>query len=697
MNEQPLATGHPSPPYSGNGGAGVLSAPQRLRRCLRDVAILAGATTAGEPGLRPVAEGLADVLLDALPLDWVHVRLADAGGGTPLAIVRNARHEDANVQTEAVGQALAPWLAPGDAPPLPALPNPMGEGQVYLAVAPLGDAGQDGVLVAASRRPDFPGEEDRLLLDAAAGQAAVVLRCRRAEDELARQRLRADRLGHSERRFRRLLEKLPAGAYACDAAGLITYFNQHAVQLWGRAPKLNDPVDRFCGSFKLFAADGTPITHADCWMALALQTGEEYLAQEILVERPDGSRLTVLAHAAPLHDDAGNLLGAVNILVDITEQKRAQEALREMDRRKDEFLATLAHELRNPLAAIRNALHILRKTGGGGEAGGRVRDVLERQVGNLVRLVDDLLDVSRVTRGKIELRRERVELAAVVRSALETSRPLLDEAGHELTVSLPPEPVYLWADPLRLAQVFLNLLNNAAKYTEPGGRIRLGAELAGNEVLVRVRDTGVGIPAEMLPRVFDLFVQGDRATRYSGGGLGIGLSLVRSLVQLHGGTVRAHSAGPGQGSEFVVRLPLAAGHNGSSPAVAAGTGGGKPCAARGPILVIDDNRDAADCLGLLLHELGHEVRVAHDGLSALAAAGTCRPAVVFLDLGMPGMDGYEVARTLRARPGLEGVVLIALTGWGQEEARRRSRAAGFDHHLLKPVDVTALQALLASL
>jgi two-component system CheB/CheR fusion protein len=327
---------------------------------------------------------------------------------------------------------------------------------------------------------------------------------------------------------------------------------------------------------------------------------------------------------------------------------------------------------------------------------------MERQVQHLVRLVDDLLEVSRVTRGKIELRKERVELAAIVQSALETSRPLIEEAGHDLTVSLPSEPVYLEADPTRLAQVFLNLLNNAAKYTDPGGRIWLTAELAGNEVLVRVRDTGIGIPADMLPRVFDLFTQADRTLERSQGGLGIGLSLVRSLVEMHGGTVAAHSDGPGKGSEFIVRLPLLLpGEQGEwstvGHGVVAGALLGAPRSTLGRILVVDDNCDAADSLGLLLEYLGHEVQVAHDGPSALAASRTQRPAVVLLDIGMPGMDGYEVARELRARPELEGLVLIALTGWGQEEDRQRTRAAGFDHHLLKPVDLAAIQGLLASL
>jgi CheY-like chemotaxis protein/two-component sensor histidine kinase len=324
-----------------------------------------------------------------------------------------------------------------------------------------------------------------------------------------------------------------------------------------------------------------------------------------------------------------------------------------------------------------------------------VREMMERQVGHMVRLVDDLLDVSRITRGRIELRTEAVDLAAVVRSALETSRPLIEAAGHRLTVAVPDEPLPLQADPVRLAQVIANLLNNAAKYTEEGGQIWLTARREGDEGVVSVRDTGLGIPADMLPRVFDMFAQVNRTLKRAQGGLGIGLTLSRNLVELHGGTLSASSPGPGQGSEFTMRLPLARAGRQAPEAVRPDEG--QPSA--GParrILIVDDNRDAAEALGLLLQFLGNEVRVVHDGPSALEAAGAYRPAVVFLDIGMPGMDGYAVARELRARAEHDELVLIALTGWGQEEDRLRSRAAGFDHHLIKPVDLDALQALLAS-
>jgi signal transduction histidine kinase/CheY-like chemotaxis protein len=366
-------------------------------------------------------------------------------------------------------------------------------------------------------------------------------------------------------------------------------------------------------------------------------------------------------------------------------------ALQEADRRKDEFLATLAHELRNPLAPVRNSLHILRLASPGDGTLARVRSVMERQVDHLVRLVDDLMEVSRITRGKIELRRERTDLARVLSTAIETSQPLLDAAGHELAVDLPPGPLPLDADPMRLAQVFSNLFNNAAKYSERAGRIEVRARREDGEVVVSVRDQGIGIEAPMLPHIFEMFTQVDGTHRRSQGGLGIGLTLVRSLVQLHGGSVAAHSEGIGHGSEFVVRLPLAVGEQPVAARRELVAGAAAPMR----VLVVDDNRDAADSLGVLLGFLGYEATVAHDGASALRDIERVDPALVLLDLGMPEMDGYEVARRVREQPRWRHVVLVALTGWGQEEDRLRSRDAGFDHHLVKPTDMHNLQELFA--
>jgi CheY-like chemotaxis protein len=373
--------------------------------------------------------------------------------------------------------------------------------------------------------------------------------------------------------------------------------------------------------------------------------------------------------------------------------ERRSEELAEAHRRKDEFLALLGHELRNPLAPITSAARLLRLRGGADGQAEWAGQVIERQAGHLSRLVDDLLDLSRVSRGQITLRRQRVELAEVVGRAVEASRPLIEARRHELVEALPPGPVWLEADPVRLAQVIANLLNNAAKYSEDGGRITLSAVAEGAALALRVRDTGLGIAPDLLPHVLEMFVQAERSLERSQGGLGVGLTLVRRLVEMHGGSVEAHSGGPGRGSEFVVRLPVVVPP--VPPPRQPGGGGGGAAEAGLRILVVDDNRDAAESLGLLLRARGHDVRTAADGVSGLAAAAAFRPDVALLDLGMPRLSGCDLARRLRGQAWGRGLVLIALTGWGQEEDRRRTQEAGFDHHLVKPADPDALQALFA--
>ncbi|HVF59787.1 MAG TPA: ATP-binding protein [Thermoanaerobaculia bacterium] len=495
--------------------------------------------------------------------------------------------------------------------------------------------------------------------------------------------------------FRRLLEKLPAGAYTCDPHGLITFYNQRAVEIWGREPRLNHPEYRYCGSFKLYSAEGNPLCHDECWMAQALRNNEEYNGHEIVVEQPDGRRLTALAHANPIRDESGAVAGAVNVLVDISDRKRAEEALRQADRSKDEFLATLAHELRNPLAPIRNAVEILNRQKGTTTESRWALEVIDRQMEQMTRLVDDLLDVSRITRNKLELRLERIELAGLVRAAVETSRPLLGAGGHRLTVAVPPRPVFVDADPTRLAQALSNLVNNAAKYTPRGGHITVALERRGDEAAIVVRDTGIGIPEEMLPSIFEMFTQVDRSLERAQGGLGIGLTLANRLVEMHGGAIEAHSDGPGRGSEFTIRLPATA----EVPRALPQSDLQEERARAGAplrILVVDDNRDAAATLALLLELTGHDVRTAHDGVEALAAASEFRPDVVLLDIGLPKLNGYEVARRIRSQPRGQGVVLIAITGWGQEEDKRQSQEAGFDQHIVKPVDPATLLKLLST-
>ena len=372
--------------------------------------------------------------------------------------------------------------------------------------------------------------------------------------------------------------------------------------------------------------------------------------------------------------------------------EESREALAESDRRKDEFLATLSHELRNPLAPLRNALQVMRIAGQAGQDLTPVCQMMERQVNHLVRLVDDLLEMSRISRGTLELRTERVDLNVIAANALEVNDPSIQSRGHEVHVSLSPAPVWVRGDPVRLTQAIGNLLNNAAKYTDLNGKIWLSVRRDGADALISVRDNGAGISADALGRVFDLFHRGDRIG--DGSGLGIGLTLVRTLVQMHGGRVTAQSEGPGLGSEFTVRLPLAASQESAT------TSGDRRVSRQitsQRVLVVDDNRDAADSLQTLLTLLGAEVRVARDGPQALRAVHEYRPNAVLLDIGMPGMSGYEVARLIRADREIAQPTIVALTGWGQPEDRRRAAEAGFDHHLVKPADLVALQGILNSL
>ncbi len=392
----------------------------------------------------------------------------------------------------------------------------------------------------------------------------------------------------------------------------------------------------------------------------------------------------------PIRGRGDEIVGAVVTAHDVTAEKHAEETRRKAERRKDEFLAVLAHELRNPLAPIHNALQVLRKAQDASfEKRGALYDMMERQVRHLVRLVDDLIEISRIERDKIELRRERCELASILRNAVETAQPLVEQNRHSVSLHLPAEEVTLVGDPVRLVQVFANLINNAAKYTPPGGAIDIAAERQGDMIRVDVRDNGVGIPQESLPHVFELFMQGDSGRK--AGGLGVGLALTRKLVQLHGGSIEARSQGRGEGSEFVVSLPLQPSIPETAPSAKAEENHSHN---RTRALVIDDDPDVADSLGFLLLTLGAEIRVVYDGLSGMDAIRDFAPQVVFVDLGMPGMDGCETARRIRSTETGRKLRLVALTGWGQEEARVRTKEAGFDAHLIKPASMEALEQAL---
>jgi PAS domain S-box-containing protein len=625
-----------------------------------------------------------------------------------------------------------------------------------------------------------------------------------------------------ETRSGTLVELLPAALYTCEApSGRITFFNAHAARLWGREPRLGDTDARFCGSFKLWRPDGRLLPHHETPMAVALLEGTPARNEEVIIERPDVSRVTVVVNIDPLFDAEGRITCAINVFHDATPMKSAEEARLHLaaivdssddaivskdlngiitswnqgarrifgytaeeavgraitilipeerqgeepdilarirrgeriehyetvrrrkdgtridisltvspildragrvigaskiarditervqapdriararedaeaaNRSKDEFLAMLGHELRNPLSPILTAIHLMRMRG---KAGQEV-ELIDRQLRHLMRLVDDLLDVSRITGGKIELRRQRLELASVALRGLETSSPLLEQRRQKVDFSVPVENLLVDADPDRLAQVISNLITNASKYSEPGSNIAISAERVDRSVHLRVVDNGIGIAPEMLDRIFDLFVQQPQALDRSKGGLGLGLTIVRSLIELHGGTVQARSQGLGHGSEFTVALPLAVPDQALEDAPAAQLPRSirtvhAPTVDGRRVLIVDDNGDAAQSIAEVLTELGHEVHVAHDGPTALALASRFRPDVCLLDIGLPVMDGYELARRLRDSQHLAaGARIIALTGYGQDADRQRSTEAGFTAHVVKPVDLDVL-------
>ena len=498
----------------------------------------------------------------------------------------------------------------------------------------------------------------------------------------------------ADRPYRVLVETMQQGAATLGTDGLVLFCNPRLATLLGRTR------ERLMGAaFEALV----PPAQRDAIAELLRRGSLGVVEREFALLRDDGATVPVLLTVSPLPAEAA---AAICVLVtDLTEHQHyeelrlAQAALREADRRKDEFLATLAHELRNPLAPIRNALEVLVRQAEQDAPSHAMHELIDRQLAQMVRLIDDLLDVSRITLGKLQLRRQRVALSAVIEQAVETCRPNIESAGHHLTVDLPAEPIWVDADATRLAQVFANLLNNACKYTDAGGRLRVCAgrdESAAGQASawVSVQDNGIGIAPEFLPRLFDQFSQVEASMERSGGGLGVGLSLANTLIEMHGGSISAHSEGPDRGSTFVVRLPLALDARTAAPQVPHGA---SPPAPGRRILVVDDNRDNTDSLALLLQLEGHEARTAYDGVDGVELADRWRPDVVLLDIGMPRRNGYDACRLIRSRPWGAEPVLIAQTGWGQDVDKRRASGEGFDAHVVKPVDCGELLNLIEAL
>lgn len=545
-------------------------------------------------------------------------------------------------------------------------------------------------LPAAVERALEEARERRERQKAEARAAAILAQAAEA------QRLSDQRLRESEQRLSELFRLTPSLMCVLNGPTLV--------------------VERINESFKAFIG-GREVTSRPVREALpdiepqavfelldnVYRTGQPYVGsgERFVLQRVPGGPLEEVyidVVYQPIRGADDEVTGILVQGIDVTDRVRAERGLREADRHKDEFLATLAHELRNPLAPVRNGLAILRLAPEGSGIASKAREMMERQLGHMVRLIDDLLDVSRVSRGKVELRPETVALRALVESAVETSRPFIDARRHYLEVRLGSDHLTLWVDPVRIAQVLSNLLNNAAKYTPDGGRILVEASCEGQEAVIRIVDSGDGIPREMLGKIFELFTQVGQGDERAQGGLGIGLSLVKKLTEMHGGSVAAESQGKGRGSVFTVRLPL---HRAE---VRADQSALPKSAVRGDarrngqrILVVDDNVDGAESLAMILQLFGHQVRVINDGRLAVDVAREYRPQIVFLDIGMPGVTGYEVARQFRGDGELSAVALIALTGWGGDDDKRKSLKAGFNFHLTKPIDAHMVETLVAQL
>ncbi|HZX81260.1 MAG TPA: ATP-binding protein, partial [Lysobacter sp.] len=530
-----------------------------------------------------------------------------------------------------------------------------------------------GVLMAGAAAPrDWRADEVRLLREVVARLWPAI---ERAKSIAA--------LRESEARFRQLADTAPIMIWVAESDGRCSYVSRRWTEFTGR---LADAELDY--GWKDVVHPGDLPGYAADFDAAARE--HRPFAAEYRALRWDGAWRWLHASARPRFGAGSEFLGYIGAVMDVTERRDAEDALREADRRKDEFLATLAHELRNPLSPIRTGLHVLNLTDDV-ETARRTRQMMERQLGHMVRLIDDLLDVSRITSGKVALQRDRISLQDAALAAIESARPLIESARHRLTVDLPETPLWIDADPTRIAQVMGNLLTNAAKYTPDGGAISMRVYECDGAACAAVSDTGLGIPREALEEVFGMFAQVNRTLDRAQGGLGIGLALARRLAEMHGGSIVAESEGLGRGSTFTVRLPLSCDAEDAGAAPRTST---RPSRRR-RVLVVDDNQDAATTLAMMLELEGHATCVAFSAQDALARADGFRPDIAFLDIGMPGMNGYELARALRDLPALAGIRLVAVSGWGGEEDKRRSAEAGFDRHLTKPVSIEAVQKAVA--
>ena len=493
-------------------------------------------------------------------------------------------------------------------------------------------------------------------------------------------------LHESEERFRLMADNAPMMVGMTEPDGSCTFLSKSWYEFTGTEPEQG----LGWGWLNSIHPDDRDRAQVEFQQACSLHNPCDL---EFRVLRGDGTYRWALAALAPRFSADQQFMGYIGSAIDITDRKHFEDFLREADRRKDEFLATLAHELRNPLAPIRNGLHILRLADNDHEILTQTREMMDRQLQHMIRLIDDLLDVSRISRGKIELRRQITDLKDAVLNAAETSRPLIEQAGQELAIELQPAPVLVYGDVARLSQVVANLLNNAAKFTAAGGKIKLRVARDESNVVISVADSGIGIPVELQSSIFEMFMQVDRSLEKNQGGLGVGLTIVKRLVEMHDGTVEVHSEGLNRGSTFVIRLPIARPQEGDNPVINM-TEASTTTEIRQKVLVVDDNKDSAQTLAMMLKIMGNDVRTAHDGLEAIEKAQEYLPNVILLDLGMPKLNGYDVCRRIREQDWGTTMVIIALTGWGQAEDRQRTKEAGFDHHLVKPVDVAKLKELL---